>query len=144
MNREIKFRAWNKFVKKMIYFNNPHFNVEYRLFCFDSTDRDEVGYQNDLPGSYGMVKDDSSMTSYPTDTEELIDWEVMQYTGLKDKNWKEIYEGDIVRDIYTKLNEVVEYSNGSYGPFWDGTDGYIPPDIFEVVGNIYENKELLK
>jgi uncharacterized phage protein (TIGR01671 family) len=141
MNREIKFRAWNKFVKKMIYFNNPHFNVEYRLFCFDSTDRDEVGYQNDLPGSYGMVKDDSSMTSYPTDTEKLIDWEVMQYTGIKDKNGKEIYEDDIVQTYFDNGDERMKvkvfFQNGRFELNNNSNE-------VKVIGNIYENKELLK
>jgi len=76
---------------------------------------------------------------------------VMQYTGLKDKNGKEIYEGDIlkVKGAYQE-RFIVEYSAPTYCLF-DGDDGVLSSDSFgwdnwelsEVIGNIYENKELL-
>lgn len=67
---------------------------------------------------------------------------VMQYTGLKDKNGKEIYEGDIMEyDHHGDHNlSVVEFDYGSfewYPYYMDSTD-------FELIGNIYENPELLK
>lgn len=99
--------------------------------------------------------------------------ELMQFTGLKDKNRKDIYEGDIVRLLYTDwpsksgtdertLEEylkslshigVVEYrksgfeaafrgelgERSAYGDLNPGKHGYR-----EVIGNIYENPELLK
>lgn len=87
---------------------------------------------------------------------------LLQYTGLKDKNGIEIYEGDIL--AYTDLGEVkskfrgeapnsnwggiVEYINdgegvGTIGRF--GVKGLMwKPQVCEVIGNIYENPELLK
>jgi uncharacterized phage protein (TIGR01671 family) len=76
---------------------------------------------------------------------------IMQYTGLKDKNGKEIYEGDIV-NWGKKINGDVYYSSGRYWvrDFYQAYQDEVS-DAFgeglatlEVVGNIYENPELLK
>ncbi len=79
-------------------------------------------------------------------------WSIMQYTGLKDKNGKEIYEGDIVNLI------PLGYMNDGAIVMWSEQEGcwiyqriYNETDIYaykwgevEVIGNICENPELLK
>lgn len=64
---------------------------------------------------------------------------VMQYTGLKDKNGKEIYEGDIVYSTYYRHNIEIEDIFTMYKWF-----DYPESEEFEIIGNIYENPELLK
>ena len=66
-------------------------------------------------------------------------YEVTQFPGLKDKNGKEIYEGDILTHKYYKTPVIVTFKNGGF----IAEDVYIGDSSIEVIGNIYENPELL-
>ncbi|WP_418953595.1 YopX family protein [Streptococcus sp.] len=82
---------------------------------------------------------------------------VMQFTGLKDENGKEVFEGDIIKDSEDFIAQVVydkEYAGFglNYQPF-DLTEGLSVTfeelkneyqNTFEIIGNIYENPELLE
>ena len=128
--REIKFRAWLKEEKKMV-------NVE----TIDFTDK-----------SIQYLEKNEFINAYLLRRMIFGDIELMQYTGLKDKNDKEIYEGDILffRDENTKCVVVwqdtafiiksVEIRKYSEKMCWlDDTE-----ICCEIVGNIYENKNLLE
>nr|WP_315046246.1 YopX family protein [uncultured Leptotrichia sp.] len=132
--REIKFRAWLKEDKRMV-------NVE----TMDFTDK-----------SIQYLKKSEINNAYILRRESFVDVELMQYTGVKDKNGKEIYEGDIIKYKFPydrRLNHIspvkfleTETSFGikdRYGieiPLYKITTN----NFFEVIGNIYENKNLLE
>jgi uncharacterized phage protein (TIGR01671 family) len=80
-----------------------------------------------------------------------IDLETVgQYTGLKDKNGREIYEGDIVTGLFNRTDIVGHIIYGSDATFFIKRKGLYgiglnnAEDWLEVVGNIYENPELLE
>lgn len=89
-------------------------------------------------------------------TSHIINTETIgQYTGLKDKTGKEVYEGDIVKSISGKVGYVIFLQQEmGYVVVWDNCDtrlghrnrggGYECDGSIEVIGNIYDNHELLK
>ena len=82
---------------------------------------------------------------------------LMQFTGLKDKNGKEIYEGDILNVVYEGDENIYEVEYCAYKDYpafdlngWEGEANGLAEivqsgeyEIFEVIGNIYENPDLV-
>lgn len=119
MSREIKFRA-----KKL---NNNEFVIGYYLPMF-------YGHKHFIYLPLEYLNEHSRI--------EIDPKTLGQYTGLKDKDGKEIFEGDIVKARNVGLCEVVfEYGAFSFA-------GLLPLHHYvldcEVIGNIYEHKYLLK
>lgn len=114
MNREIKFRIWNDYDKKMIYWNELLKSNLANIFTIPSYNK----------------------------------W-LMQYTGLHDKNGKEIYEGDIVKIKYRNedIGKVIYEHNGFSIDVTNMNKNYgrvsFVNNFIEVIGNIYDNPELL-
>ena len=78
-------------------------------------------------------------------------WVIQQFTGCKDENGKEIYEGDIIKatsEEFINENFVAEvrFDEGDYYTYINSRDirGIWSGDDIEVIGNIFENPELLK
>ena len=121
--REIKFRVWDKKIKEMgrVYTFMVILNILQGV---------ETGF---YPG--GELKLGNNFI-------------LMQFTGLKDKNGKDIYEGDIVENYAFK--DVVIFSKGIFTTQRSTKDKFSIKqplsvhDELEVIGNIYENPELLK
>lgn len=142
MNRKIKFRVWDNYEKKF-------------LSLEDYQDLGAIEVEND--GTLTLSPRYRFLTSMMIMPERFIP---LQYTGLKDKNGKKIFEGDIVRvnEYYKGIGETdllykVEYIdrlykyafnpiivNGKYDNNNHDIDLYIyEANNIEVIGNIYEN-----
>ena len=130
MSREIKFRAWDKETGKMHYqINKPR---------TDENINDELIIQFDCTGYSARTKNKYIGSDC-----------LMQYTGLKDKNGKEIFEGDVVfseSNQYYKQDEIVW---DCYDMGWDigKKDSWKLRSPMssktEIIGSIYENPELI-
>lgn len=132
--REIKFRLWDKYFKFMDYdFSNNY------LITNDGKVLEKV--------------EKRFADQYWHEYEEDKNCVLMQYTGLKDKNGKGIYEGDIVKGKNYGFNTPIRYIGTVeyvYNKFkviglrdkYKGTNDELNT-IYEVIGNIYENPELL-
>ena len=132
MNREIKFRIWDIENKEML-------KVQ------------ELDFEPTFYGGRIAIRPDQYSDYF--DTEDMI---LMQYTGLHDKNGKEIYEGDIVAICFQRAikrgKAVIKYIDKFAGfvltETGDAEHEYAPigdyqMKNFEVIGNIYDNPELL-
>jgi uncharacterized phage protein (TIGR01671 family) len=133
--REIKFRAWDAMNKRM--FIPKYLVVDETTGCHEPAD---------LGTSKGRVYDTDDYLDGGLYTENNGHWLLMQFTGLKDKNGVEIYEGDIVRvwvDEFRKAPMVVSWDTEGLSWSIGGLMG-ADYDVFLVIGNICENPELLK
>jgi len=123
MTRPIKFRAWDKDFKVML----------------------EMGVKASGEPVFHGFTERGSLSCKFFDAE----LDLMQFTGLLDKNGKEIYEGDVLKYIPTKSDGVTELEPVTGSVFYEiearnggftATDlGGISFDACEVIGNIYEN-----
>lgn len=136
--RKFKFRAWDKYNKTMWYsgeheesINNCEFDI---FFDIETHELKAVIIKEIDVGLPKMMYDE-------------YDLPLMQYTGLKDKNGVEIYEGDIIeyKTVYEwdrkpiKRAEVV-FENGMFSP----AGMIMDLNRSKIIGNIYENPELLE
>lgn len=135
-----KFRAWIKTEKRMIE-TDDLLDIDYE---YNEVQTQEVYFVNGLP-------DDRDLERFSF--EDVI---LMQSTGLKDKNGKEIFEGDIVQfeDCYEVSDflyintGIIEWCQGGFHV--TNRDSVLMGDLLDgdsldvtIIGNIYENKELL-
>ncbi len=122
MNRPIKFRAWDKNRKQMG--TVTQWTINGAVYYSPSPD-----------------KADQLLTA--------IESELMQFTGLLDKNDKEIYEADWLKDQIGRLHKIVwSEREARFQALFFETEWQprhiVDVKVMEVIGNIYENPELIK
>ena len=130
MQDRFRFRVWWK----------PDYEKPKMLYNAEQTYDFLKGAPEIIPAdSFGEVLEDK-------------DFIVMQCTGLKDKNGKLIYEGDIVKANYiTPIGEnkekicTIKFNRCAFWIHYDSFASYLANEecAYEIIGNIYENKDLL-
>ena len=128
--RELKFRAWLEKENKML-------APEDLALSYDGED------------CFDFAFDKTSVVDDEGGIKGTLLFELMQYTGLKDKNGKEIFEGDIVQgrnrahDL-SLIKQRVTFLNGCFMlGNWNSHEYFNKHQEIEVIGNIYEDKHLL-
>lgn len=132
--REIKFRAWDK--------NDKRIFIDPQMIDFYNK---KIGYMQ-----YQTEYMPDTSYSVPVGFEEFEYSELMEWTGLYDKNGEDIYDGDILFESFGEKYYKVVFENGSFRAEFEGDFEEHSFDLIdvvaqgcEVVGNIYENPELL-
>lgn len=137
MNREIKFRAW---VKSYEDSDGEMLEMPLHLPHFDYGQ----GWVVALTDYQGFYAHECYENRKPHE------FHLMQYTGLRDKNGKEIYEGDLLRYQTSPIYKVVFDSSAWKGAARSPEGGWFTlnlhdrTNIFEVIGNIHDNPDLLQ
>lgn len=145
MKREIKFRAWHKEEKKLC-----------QIDVLTTHGAFLIGVNN---GPDELINGSKMIIISPKNGRFCMneDIELMQFTGLHDKNGKEIYEGDILKLQYP-INygfagihdeEIIVTISFEDGCYWFSGCGYTDCNWhfysnYEVIGNIFENEELIQ
>lgn len=150
--KEIKFRCWDKKSKKMRQVTEIVFNTGFYM------------ESNDNSVKLIWVKGQNIIENKEIQIQREEDFILMQYTGLKDKNGKEIYEGDIVKinahsyDFGFEKDKIgeIRFLKGCFGFYKQLSEkeylfnelatefSYGELDYYEVIGDIYDNPELLE
>lgn len=142
MSREIKYQAWHTHEKKMYTVLALHVGEDGGVEVFDKWVTDVTSGEKDMAVKYFGV-------------DEI---ELREFTGLKDKHGKEIYEGDIVRATLSddngqrvkEVTEEVHYEEGLLCPFYmraNYEEDWWKDSLiggFEVIGNSYEHPHLVE
>lgn len=133
--------------------------IKFRAYIYDLTNEDshpleidvragklwDVASINFKDRTVEIMDDDGNVWEYELNSNEIV---LLQYAGLKDKNGKKIYEGYIIKKSSGAIGEVVYlkatagyklYNNGQVFDLFEADARYL-----EIIGNIYENPELLK
>lgn len=119
--REVKFRAWDSINK----------NMRYDIAMVDF-EKNRIGFKN--PEKRLVSENYREFWDLP--------YELMQYTGLKDINGMEIYEGDVCESVLG-IKGIVIFDKGAY-KLKSKQSMYGISKLPKVIGNIYENPELLE
>jgi len=126
--REIKFRAWDEQNKTM------HF--DFQFIKSGDSGNDWIIFKSDKHECFDR------WVNNPYFSQQL---KIMQFTGINDYNGKEIYEGDLIRSYDSEGNKIINIISFEDGLCrWNVNEGWVQNFEKEVIGNIYENPELIK
>lgn len=146
--RDLRFRAWNPITREMAH-SSQWLELDEGLLAFGELHNvKRIWYRSNNRVDDESTTDAEGFKMWGKNAVKCIKWpEIMQFTGLLDKNGKPVFESDIVKGYHIsdpKQTMVIKYEDTHWNYTFNMLECIYDFNEAEVIGNVWENPELVK